>query len=311
MLAYLRLFRISNVFTVVADVTAGFVLVHGMLAPIPGYIGILLASCLLYTSGMILNDVFDIEVDREERPQRPLPSGAISLTKARILGFLFLLLGVALAIATSFLVGDATTGLRTTLWSICLAAAIIGYDAGLKRTPFGPIAMGSCRTFNFLMAMSLVDGEGLWDIPAAGVALAVGIGIYVAGITLFARTEAKTSNRTMLTGGALVMLLGLAIVGSMNYVDDSFSAQLPEGQGWFWPGLLTLIGATIGRRAVFAISDPSPASVQRTVKQALLSLIVFDACVLLFARPNEPYYAIFVLTLLAPTLWLGRWIRST
>ena len=33
---------------------------------------------LFYTAGMILNDVLDDDVDRRERPERPLPSGAVS-----------------------------------------------------------------------------------------------------------------------------------------------------------------------------------------------------------------------------------------
>ena len=40
------------------------------------------AMALFYTAGMILNDVADLEVDRRERPERPLPSGAVSRTAA-------------------------------------------------------------------------------------------------------------------------------------------------------------------------------------------------------------------------------------
>ena len=44
---------------------------------------LLVASGCLYTAGMVLNDVFDYEIDRHERPFRPLPSGRISLGAAR------------------------------------------------------------------------------------------------------------------------------------------------------------------------------------------------------------------------------------
>ena len=37
------------------------------------------ASALLYSAGMVLNDVFDVELDRQEQPYRPLPSGRIPL----------------------------------------------------------------------------------------------------------------------------------------------------------------------------------------------------------------------------------------
>ena len=64
---YLRLARLPNVFTAVADVTMGFLFVQGTLHP-PLVFGCLLAaSVLLYTSGMVLNDVWDVEQDRRER----------------------------------------------------------------------------------------------------------------------------------------------------------------------------------------------------------------------------------------------------
>ena len=43
---------------------------------------------LFYTAGMILNDVADLEVDRRERPERPLPSGAVSRTALAAFGAL-------------------------------------------------------------------------------------------------------------------------------------------------------------------------------------------------------------------------------
>jgi len=83
LLAYLRLFRLPNVFTAMADVAMGFLFVRQSLEPISMFACLLVASSLLYTAGMVLNDVFDYEVDRQERPQRPLPSGQIGLRWAR------------------------------------------------------------------------------------------------------------------------------------------------------------------------------------------------------------------------------------
>ncbi|MEE2644339.1 MAG: UbiA family prenyltransferase, partial [Myxococcota bacterium] len=39
-------------------------------------------SCLCYSAGMISNDLFDVGVDREERPNRPLPSGRAKVSIA-------------------------------------------------------------------------------------------------------------------------------------------------------------------------------------------------------------------------------------
>ena len=120
--SYLELLRLPNVFTAVADVAMGFFFVAvplnqhaGMIIPGCAWafsddpqrsllpigmwtLGLLAAaSALLYSAGMVLNDVFDVELDREEQPDRPLPSGRISLGSARWLGWQLLTLGIMLA----------------------------------------------------------------------------------------------------------------------------------------------------------------------------------------------------------------------
>ena len=76
LLDYLRLVRLPNVFTALADVTMGFLFVHHTLQPLAVFLPLAAASALLYSAGMVLNDVWDVELDRRERPERPLPSGA-------------------------------------------------------------------------------------------------------------------------------------------------------------------------------------------------------------------------------------------
>ena len=64
LLDYLRLFRIPNVFTAIADIAMGFLLVRG--SPDPAVVFLLLAaaSALIYTAGMVLNDVCDMYIER-------------------------------------------------------------------------------------------------------------------------------------------------------------------------------------------------------------------------------------------------------
>ena len=94
LLSYLRLLRIPNVFTAIADIAMGFLFVTHSLVPAGGFFLLVVATCGLYLAGMVLNDVFDVEVDRVERPERPVPSGEVSLPTARIIGFALLLVGV-------------------------------------------------------------------------------------------------------------------------------------------------------------------------------------------------------------------------
>ena len=91
--SYLELMRLPNVFTAMADVAMGFLFVQPSDWQWDGWhdlwtLALLFAaSSVLYMSGIVLNDVFDLEIDRRQRPERPLPSGRVSLWVARRLGW--------------------------------------------------------------------------------------------------------------------------------------------------------------------------------------------------------------------------------
>ncbi|MFX1311851.1 MAG: geranylgeranylglycerol-phosphate geranylgeranyltransferase [Promethearchaeota archaeon] len=54
-------------------------------------------------SGMVINDIYDIEIDKINRPDRPIPRGAITLTQARYLFVGILSIGLIIAIINSFI----------------------------------------------------------------------------------------------------------------------------------------------------------------------------------------------------------------
>jgi len=56
---------------------------------------------LLSASALILNDVFDLEVDRVNAPERPIPSGVVSIREAKGLSVPVTLGGLAAALAIS------------------------------------------------------------------------------------------------------------------------------------------------------------------------------------------------------------------
>jgi len=49
-------------------------------------------------SGMVINDYYDIEIDKINRPERPIPRGSITLSQAKILWIVTSLVGIAIAI---------------------------------------------------------------------------------------------------------------------------------------------------------------------------------------------------------------------
>lgn len=313
--AYLQLVRLPNVFTAMADVAMGIFVVRGESAGRGALLALVAASSLLYLAGMVLNDLFDREQDARERPERPIPSGRVSVRAAAWLGAELLLLGTGLGWLASSLTGDLRSGIVATL----LAAAVVAYDRWLKRTPLGPLAMGLCRALNVLLGMSAASAA--WQAPHA--LIAAGLGVYIAGVTWFARTEAATSRRAALAGAVVVMAAGLALVAAFPY----YAAPAPLGEisgpqvfdrvePGRWHVLWVALTLLICGRAAVAVAEPSPRNVQRAVKNAILSLIVFDTVVAFAVRDwGQPVAewsgAMLLLLLLLPALFLGRWIYST
>jgi 4-hydroxybenzoate polyprenyltransferase len=320
-LAYLRLMRLPNVFTAIADIAMGFVFVHdmrqGLLAGLrdswPSLVLLMAASSLLYTAGMIWNDVFDLEVDRRERPFRPLPAGQISLTSATRLGMLMLVAGVLLAALAGWVHRpQEVSPWRSGIVAALLALAVLAYDAWLKNTPLGPLGMGLCRFLNVLLGMSAAGfasppEESFLSYHASSWLVAAGFGIYITGVTWFARSEATSSNRTQLTLATVVMMVGIGLIALLPVVpQENKPLRLPTQFVFLLFGVLAL--PTL-RRALGAIQDPQPENVQGVVKHCIMSLIVLNAAVAMIT--SSPEAGLAIAALLAPMLLLGRWVYST
>lgn len=309
--AYLQLFRLPNVFTAIADVTMGYLFVSPSLDPPQYYIPLLLASALLYTAGMVLNDVFDIEIDRAERPERPLPSGRIAVGWARTLGIEMLLAGAALGVFAAVVSHELWPGVI----AILLAALIVLYNRVLKSTFFGPIAMGGCRFLNVLLGMSVAATAWTGD----NYLIAAGIGIYIVGVSWFARGEAEDDiHRGPLIAGTILATIGILLLasyphGRMAGAEDAVSMfrRHPENLVWL------LLALTILFRCIRAIVQPYAVFVQEAVRYCLMSLITFDAVITfvqhnsIFLQHNSIWWAALIFILVVPMTLLGRWSYST
>jgi 4-hydroxybenzoate polyprenyltransferase len=311
LLDYLRLMRISNIFTAAADVAMGFLLVHATLQPLGVFALLVAASGLLYTAGMVLNDVFDVETDRRERPERPIPAGRISLATARCLGWALLIAGLLCGWSAGYLPQAAGVAWRSGAVATALAVCVVLYDAWLKRTPLGPIAMGACRLLNVLLGISVAAPFDGWNLIGFGphhLTIASGIGVYIAGVTWLARTEARQSNRWQLASAAAVMMGGVALLGLAYRLLQNFEPMRLSLTEPVWWLLLGMLAVTILRRCGTAIAQPTPRQVQWAVRHALWSLIMLDAAVVLLVRD---FYALGMVALLIPTLIMGKWVAAT
>ncbi len=205
--AHLALARISNAPTVISNVLAGAAL-SGVLRPAftpVGEIALLaLAMFLYYTAGMYLNDLFDIEIDRRERPERPLPSGVLSRGEA--LGVTVLLFGVG-----TFLL--ALLGPAPLICGLLLIVLIIVYDAWHKTNALSPLLMASTRVMVYVTAFVAFAPAVRLELIFWGGLLA----LYIVGLTYIAKTE--THSLTGYWPAALVLLPALIGAVSVSWLE--------------------------------------------------------------------------------------------
>jgi 4-hydroxybenzoate polyprenyltransferase len=160
---YLLLIRLPNLFTAPANVLSGYFAVSFTLnstVSVGDHVDplaashilqlclLILSSVLLYISGTVMNDYFDLKTDLKERPERPLPSGMVSTRKALLIALVCMVSGNVLAFCAD------TVSL---LVSVLLSIVIFGYNFKLKNTTsslVGPITMGVARAVNAVLGAS-------------------------------------------------------------------------------------------------------------------------------------------------------------
>jgi 4-hydroxybenzoate polyprenyltransferase len=271
LLPYLRLVRAPAVFSALGDPIAGLLLHDDDLAADQAS-RLSAASAMLYLAGMALNDLADREEDARERPERPIPSGAVSPRAAALIGGSLLLGGVLAA---------RRSGARWT--GPALAAMIVAYDFQLKHSAtLGPIAMGACRALSLLMGVEASRGA----VTRRGTEGALLLGAYVAGLTLIARGETGAARTTELrTGAGLVAgaLLATAVRGG------------PSSLAWS-AATAALAGPAVRR----AVAEPSPGTVGPAVGALIRAIPALDGGI---AGARGPVPAMVLLSLLGLTRW--------
>jgi 4-hydroxybenzoate polyprenyltransferase len=302
LVAWLQLLRLPNVFTAAADVTMGYIVTQRDLEPYLHLALLVAASCSLYLSGMVLNDVFDAEVDAREQPHRPIPSGRVSLYHAQRLGWGLWLIGIALAWLCSHLANDWRPGAVAS----ALALVILAYNGALKNSRAAPLLMGECRFLNVLLGMSLF----VWRWERRELLIAAGIGIYIIGVTVFSRTDAHVSKRTRLIIGYIEILAGLGILAALPVLTyNRPPLEFAPNSMYLWYLLWGAIALIIARRCVIAILEPTPPRVQAAVRHCVQSIIVLDAAVCLGYA--GAFWGFALLALLIPTYLLTQWLNAT
>ncbi|TWT83436.1 prenyltransferase [Planctomycetes bacterium CA13] len=291
--------------------SAGFLLIARGPNPLSRWAIVVLAGISLYWGGMILNDVFDLETDRKERPMRPLPAGNICSKFARMIGWALLVVGILLAALSGLIHSDSVvpTWLPAAI-AAALAMMIYFYDGPLKNTPLAPAAMGICRLLSFLLGASpvlLLPDAGEPFTAKYVIAIALGFGLYVMGITTMARNEAARDVSASdwshnLKVGLVVTMIGAGVL--------AFAPQTaPREVVWHlspwlhFPILIAMIVYPVALRGYRCISAPNPQKIQLTVRSGILTIIPLSAAVAVLAA--GPVWGLAIFALIVPAFWLG------
>ncbi|MDW0174668.1 MAG: UbiA family prenyltransferase [Nitrososphaeraceae archaeon] len=292
---YLALVRLPNLFTLPSNILVGMATVSSLAFTLTSFSQFLLLvtiSVLLYCVGIVLNDLYDFDIDKKERPNRPLPSGKISRRSAIVLVAIFSTLALILSLQVSF---------STLVISSILFSVIFGYDKYLKNTHAGPFTIASARVMNILLgtSVSLRSVDSYSQIVTLTFILIITF-VYVSLIGFISRYEVHGfSDNTKL-------LLPPAIVATVISSIILFTLM-----GFFKLESLIILSlfSFIMIISFSRIYRRDSGRTQQIVRNMILSIIVLDSTFLTGIIGIE--LGLVVLTLMAPLLVLANKMYMT
>jgi 4-hydroxybenzoate polyprenyltransferase len=236
---------------------------------------------------MFLNDAFDADIDRHERPERPIPSGRVGSQMVFAYGGIMLAASVfGLAIA-GILSGS---GLFPAGAGVLLAVLIVIYNWRHKDNPLSPIIMGLCRVLVYVIAGLCVTT----DPPAALWIGAFLLLCHLIGLTYIAKQESL---------GRIANLWPLLFLAAPLVAGIAFSAREPVGV-FLW---LALIAAVL--TSLRFIARRGPGDISRAVTTLIASISLLDS--LLIAGQGKIGLALTAAFGFVVTLVLQRFVRGT
>lgn len=241
-----------------------------------------LSTACLYAGGIVFNDIFDAELDKVERPERAIPSGAIHIKEAWILGVVLLISGVLSAMSFKFFSG---------LIAFLIALAALAYNRISKHHSFlGPLNMGLCRGLNLWLGLSILSYSfNQWQI------LGLIPLIYIFAITLISRGEVHGGSVKNLYIAGVLYVIVICFITTASRIQENMLLALPFLLPFSYMILTPLFNA---------IEDPAGRNIGKAVKAGVISLILMDAA--WAAAFGSIYAAIGIACLLPVSIWLSK-----
>lgn len=277
--------RPANVVTSIADVLAGIAISGYFLNGNINYISVSLlcfSTACLYAGGIVFNDIFDAHLDKIERPERAIPSGAISIREAWLLGSLLLIIGVLSALRLKLFSG---------VIAFAIAVAALLYNKFSKHySLLGPLNMGLCRGLNLWLGLSILSYSfNQWQI------LGLIPLIYIFSITMISQGEVHGGNVRKLYIGGFLYIIVICFILTASRIQDNMLLTLVFLLPFAYMILTPLFNA---------IEDPIGKNIGKAVKAGVISLILMDAA---WAAAFGSYFAAVAIACLLPiSIWLSK-----
>ncbi|ADC47735.1 digeranylgeranylglyceryl phosphate synthase [Methanobrevibacter ruminantium M1] len=147
---YLEIIRPGN--AVMAAISVVLMMIVGHYYDLP----IILCAVIVFVctgAGNTINDVFDYKIDEINKPNRPIPSGRISLKNARNYSYLLFAIGIILSFVIDYMINS--------IWpSVIVVPAVVImylYARNLKAMPLiGNITVATLTGFCFVIAGTVI-----------------------------------------------------------------------------------------------------------------------------------------------------------
>jgi len=257
---YFALTRPANVITAISDIAAGVAIANAFLVtPFPwtSFVFLSLATSGLYAGGIVFNDVFDVELDKIERPERIIPSGKLTKNQAVFFGITLFIVAIFLATLVS---------VQSGVIAALIAFFAVIYDKFAKHYLIGgPLIMGFCRGLNLALGMSILPNR---QLPEMWMMVFIPI-VFIAAITLTSQGEVLGNNKLSVTFALALDILVAAVILTLGI----------KGVMNLWtvfPFVLIWIGINFSAKFK-AIRFNEPKNIMNAVKMGVLSLIPLNA----------------------------------
>jgi len=297
LLAWCAICRLPNLFTVPGDCLVGFLAGGGKMTDLR-WLWVAAAALMLYLVGLISNDLMDLDEDRKERPERPLPSGKIPQLAAALV-LLTLVFGALKAASYAGLKDAGFAGKIPVYITGFMLFLIFAYNYFKKYYPLGAMLIALCRVFSVVLGLAaagldIVNPLLLSSIPLIWF-------FYIFGVAQAAHRE--TSRRRV--AGRVIILFTPLLWGFMALISNLPSIRYFGGlPPWLAVGFLgVLIFMVISVMNFYRLrGKPEPKQVQNCIGELLTGFIFLQASACIFV--GSPFSGGHITAVVLMVLWI-------